>query len=96
MAIKKKGDKKEAVVKHDIKVTRAKELENVIMFDMEVNGITIYGCSYRTLTRKDNGEEFVKIGFPSHKSGNNWYNYVCFKITDEDIDVIERGIEALI
>lgn len=95
MAIK-KGDKKEAVVKHDIKVTRAKELENVIMFDMEVNGITIYGCSYRTLTRKDNGEEFAKIGFPSHKSGNNWYNYVFFKITDEDIDVIEKGIEALI
>lgn len=95
MAIK-KGDKKQAITKFDIKITRAKELENVIMFDMEVNGIMIYGCSYRTFTRKDNGEEFAKIDFPSHKSGDNWYKYVYFKITDEDIDVIEKGIEALI
>lgn len=94
-----KSKKNEEIVKHDIKVTRAKKLDdkNVIMFDMEVNGISIYGCSYRTLERKDGSGEFGKVGFPSHKaSDDKYYSYCWFKISDDDMDIIENGIEALI
>ena len=95
MAISKK---KEAKASFDIKVTRAKELENgTIMFDMDVNGVSIYGCSYKTLQRKDNGEEFAKIGFPSRKGKDDkYYNNVFFKIEDETLKSIESGIESLL
>lgn len=95
MAIGKK--KTEETANYEIKVTRAKQLDNVIMFDMEVNGVTIYGCNYKTLHRKDNGEEFAKIGFPSRKgSDGKYYNEVYFKITDELLKEIEPQIEKLI
>ncbi len=55
MALSKKKTEEKEVINHEIEVTRAKELENVIMFDMKVNDVTIYGCSYRVLTRKDTG-----------------------------------------
>ena len=96
----KKGDKaneKKAEAKLQIEVKRAKELENVIMFDMVINGITIYGCSYRELERKDGSSSFVKIGFPSRKGSDGYYyNQVYVKLNDEDIDVIEKGIEAVL
>lgn len=81
----------------EIEVTRAKDVGTAIMFDMKVNGVMIYGCSYKTLRRKDNNEEFAKIGFPSRQgSDGNWYNNVYFKITDEMIDTIEKGLDALL
>ena len=90
-------NKQQEVVDHEIKVTRAKQLDNVIMFDVIVNGVTIYGCSYRTLTRKDNGEEFGKIGFPSRKgSDDKYYCFAWFKISEKDQDEMEKQIEALI
>lgn len=88
--------KKETEIKdHDIKVNRIKELENVIMFDMVVNDVTIYGCSYKVLTRKDNGEEFGKVGFPSKKSGDTWYNHAFVKLSSADVENIEKQIESL-
>lgn len=100
MAIKKAAKAKEekAKVEYKIEVKRAKELDNgTIMFDMEVNGVMIYGCSYKVLTRKDNGEEFAKIGFPSRKgSDDKWYNNVYFKVDEDLISVIEAGIEAVV
>ena len=97
MAIDLKGKKKEAKTEsHQIEVVRTKLLENVIMFDMTVNGVTIYGCSYKTLHRKDNDEAFAKIGFPSRKGKDDkYYNHVYVKLSDEDIETIEKGIEAI-
>ena len=99
MAIKKNNAQaQEAKKSFQIEVTRAKELDNgTIMFDMVVNGITIYGCSYKTLSRKDGSGEFAKIGFPSRKGNDEkWYNHVYFKVTDAEVDQIEKGIEAII
>ena len=98
MAIKKSAKAEEKKVTYSIEVKRAKELDNgTIMFDMEVNGITIYGCSYKILQRKDNGEEFIKIGFPSRKgSDDKWYNEVYFKVDEDVISEIEKGIEAVL
>lgn len=82
---------------YDIKVTRAHELENAVMFDMDVNGVTIYGCNYKTLLRKDGSGEFIKIGFPSRKgSDGKWYSQAYFKITDEMAEEIEAQIDKLI
>lgn len=99
MAINKSAKKetKEEAKKYDIKVTRAKELQNCIMFDMEVNGVVIYGCSYRELNRKDGSGSFVKINFPQRKgSDDKYYNYAYFKITDDMIPEIEKQIEAVL
>lgn len=99
MAIKRSNKAaEEAKQSFQIEVTRAKELDNgTIMFDMIANGINIYGCSYKTLSRKDGSGDFAKIGFPSRKGSNDqWYNHVYFKITDAEVDVIEKGIEALL
>ena len=100
MALKKNVAKKEQPKQecaYEIEVTRAKDAKTAIMFDMKVNGVMIYGCSYKTLHRKDDGSEFAKIGFPSRQgSDGNWYNNVYFKITDEMIDTIEKGLDALL
>ena len=94
MALTKKKEAEKAI-DHEIEVTRAKELENVIMFDVIVNGVAIYGCSYRVLTRKDNGEEFGKVGFPSKKSGETWYNHAFVKLSPADVENIEKQLEKL-
>lgn len=92
----KKGSGKE-VVNHEIKVTRANDIEKCIMFDMEVNGVKIYGCSYRELKRHDGSGSFAKIGFPSRKGSDDKYYAQCwFKISDKDLEAIEKGIEALL
>ena len=99
MAIKKSAKAaEEAKVEFQITVKRAKELDNgTIMFDMEANGVMIYGCSYKVLTRKDNGEEFAKVGFPSRKGADDkWYNNVYFKIEPDTLAKIEQGIESLL
>lgn len=95
MALSKKKTEEKEVINHEIEVTRAKELENVIMFDMKVNDVTIYGCSYRVLTRKDTGEEFGKVGFPSKKSGDNYYNHAFVKLSAADVENIEKQLEKL-
>lgn len=95
MALSKKKTEEKEVTNHEIEVTRAKELENVIMFDMKVNDVTIYGCSYRVLTRKDTGEEFGKVGFPSKKSGDNYYNHAFVKLSAADVETIEKQLEKL-
>lgn len=98
MAITKKNTEK-AAEKLQIEVTRAKDLadKNVIMFDMVVNGVTIYGCSYREMQKKDGSGSFAKIGFPSRKGQDDkYYNHCYVKLTDDDITEIERGIEAKI
>ena len=95
MAIQKKETKKAAF---NIEIKRVKDLGNgTIMFDMDVNGVMIYGCSYKTLKRSDNGEEFAKVGFPSRKGKDDkWYNDAYFKIGDEEMQAIEKGIESLL
>ena len=98
MAINKKAKKEAADERsYEVKVTRAKDIEKCIMFDMEVNGVAIYGCSYRELQRKDGSGSFPKVNFPQRKgSDGNYYNYAWFKISDEIMDVIEKGIEAVL
>lgn len=101
MALKVKAkaeNKTENAVNYDIKVTRAHALDNgVVMFDMVVNGVTIYGCNYRVLSRKDGSGDFGKIGFPSRKGADGkYYNEVYFSISNEIVENIEKQLEAMI
>ena len=78
---------------YDVKVTRAKEVkEGQVVFDMTVNGVTIYGCWYREGTSKK-GEPYQMISFPSHadNKGEKYYNHVWFKIDDDTkADIIDQ------
>ena len=79
-----------------IEVTRVKELENCFMFDAKVNGVMIYGMSYKELQRKDGSGSFVKIDFPSRKGNDGkYYSHCYFKVTDAMITTIEEQIEKL-
>lgn len=90
----KKETENKASVDMTIEVTRAKECENGnISFDMIVNGVSIYGCFYKTVETKD-GKTFDVVDFPQHKVGDKWLHYVYFK-TDADImKKIEDAIKA--
>ena len=97
--VKKSEDsKKYNVPAQSIKVDRAKSFDKAIMFDMTVlDCIKIYGCSYRTYTDKQTGEEKGIVGFPQKQGKDNkWYNHVYFFVTEEALAEIEKQIEALI
>ena len=95
MALSKKKEAAAEIVNHEIKVTRVKELDNVIMFDMVVNDVSIYGCSYKVLTNHETKEEFGKVGFPSKKSGDTWYNQAYVKLSAADMENIEKQLESM-
>lgn len=93
-----KGSKtKENTQGYDVKVTRAKEVqEGQVVFDMVVNGITIYGCWYREGTSKK-GEAYQMVSFPSQKaSDGKYYNHCWFKIEDDVKANIIEQLEKLV
>ena len=80
----------------DVKVTRAREVkEGSVAFDMEVNGITVYGCWYNEYKTKED-KEGTMISFPSYKNGDKYYNHVWFPISKELKDNIVAQIEKLV
>lgn len=85
-------------VNYDVKVTRAKEIdEKTVVFDMIVNGVTIYGCWYREGTSAKTGKDYQMISFPSQKSNDGkYYNHCWFKIDDENqaniIDQLQKMV----
>lgn len=84
--------KKENTVKNTIKINRAKKFDNGgIVFDMEVNGVTIYNC--RWVETKDS--EFA--AFPSNKGKDGkYYNIAYVKLTDEDTQDIKSTVMRLV
>ena len=104
MAIKKKEAAKEAAHAQalEISVKRAKDFTEegndgfIIAFDMEVNGITIYGCWYRE-DKDKKGEDYQMVSFPSHKGNDGkFYNWAYVKLSKEDTEKISKMIEELL
>ena len=89
--------KKETQNTYDVKVTRAKEMDNGnVAFDMVVNGVTIYGCWYREGKSKD-GNEYQMISFPSQKGKDGkYYSNAWFKIEDDVKDDIIAQLQNLV
>lgn len=101
MAINKKA-KAEAEKTADltIEVSRVKDLADekgtCIAFDMQVNGVTIYGCYYREGKQKD-GKDYSMVAFPSRKvADGKYYKHAYVKLSDADVDNISKQIEALL
>lgn len=84
--------KKEAnEVTVNAKVTRANQVGETVFFDMEVNGVTIYGCKVVEGSKGD------FISFPSHKGKDGkYYNHAWVKLTEEQSkEIIAQVEEAL-
>ena len=82
--------------KYDVQVTKAREVkEGSVAFDMEVNGISVYGCWYNEYKTKE-GKEGTMISFPSYKNKDNYYNHVWFPISKELKEYIIAQIEKLV
>ena len=84
--------KKEASnVTIDAKVTRANQVNDAVFFDMEVNGVTIYGCK---VIEGKNGDF---VSFPSHKGKDGkYYNHAWVKLSDEDTAAIVKQVEEML
>ena len=96
------AEKKEKRVEYVVKVLRAKDftekskLDTNVAFDMEVNGIKIYGCWFKEGTSKD-GKDYSVISLPSQKGKDgNYYSVAWFPISKElTKDIREQIVNML-
>lgn len=90
----KKPEKKTESVVQSVEVTRAKAFDNGgVVFDMVLNGVTIYG------SRVVEGKNGDFISFPSRQGKDDkYYNHVWIKLTEDDtkliISQVEKALEA--
>lgn len=91
MALKNNNAAKE---QYNVKVERAHRFDNgSIAIDLKVNGVNIYGATYRV--KKDSDEGF--ISFPARKGSNDqWYNYCWFPVSPVQLADIEDQIDSLL
>ena len=96
------AEKKEKRVDYVVNVLRAKDftekskLDTNVTFDMEVNGIKIYGCWLKEGTGKD-GKEYSLISLPSHKGKDgNYYSVAWFPISKELTKEIREQIVKML
>lgn len=97
MAVNRKTSNKSENQEYNVQVKRAHEFDSGdIGFDMVVNGVSIYNCTYKSGTSKD-GKDYSFVSFPSRKaSDGNYYNFAYFKVSDEVLQDIETQIEKLL
>ena len=91
-----RGNKENVKANYEVSILRAHELDaSNIAFDMEVNGVKIYGCFYKE--GKTKGKEWSFISFPSEKcKDGNYYNKAYFPIDDElKEDILAKIEDAL-
>lgn len=80
-----------APVVNDLKVLRAKEYQDNIFMDLEINGVTIYGCRFVE------GSKGNFVSFPSHKGKDGkYYNYAYIKLDDAMIQLIDEELDKLL
>lgn len=90
----KKASRPDPIEVKSFLVKRAIECRNgAVLFDLELNGVTIYGCSIVTSERDDS--EF--IGFPSRKGNDGkYYSIAWAPLSDEDtadiIDAVDKKL----
>ena len=75
----------------DLKVVRAKEFDDNVFFDMEVNGVTIYGCRY---VEGKNGDF---IAFPSKKGKDGkYYKHAYVELDEAMVSLIDEQLDKLL
>lgn len=97
-----KGAEKEEKIDYVVKVLKAKDfskdskLDTNVAFDMEVNGIKIYGCWLKEGTSKK-GKDYSLVSLPSKKgSDDNYYNVAWFPISKELVEEIRDQIVEML
>lgn len=82
--MRKTSENVETKTEYVVEVLKAKEVkEGRVVFDMKVNGVTIYGCWYTEYTTKD-GKDGTMVSFPSYKGDNGkFYNHTWFPVSTE-------------
>lgn len=76
---------------HDV----SKDGKTRILFDMDVNGVSVSGCTYRE-GEKD-GKEWQMVTFPQRKgTDDNYYNIVWMPMSKELTQTIAAQIEQML
>ena len=92
-----KVNDKNFITINDISIDRANEIKDgVVMFDLTVGHIKIYGMSMRHMTNND-GQEWDAISFPARKADNGkYYDIAWFPMSAElKAQVAEKVIDKL-
>lgn len=91
MALKRKEKEEKQTVISDVKVLRAKEYKDTVFCDLEINGVSIYGCRY---VEGKNGDF---ISFPSYKAKDGkYYNHAYVKLDEAMVTLIGEEISKLL
>ena len=75
--------KKNSKVYYEVKVLKAHEVKDGrVVFDIEVNGVKVYGCWYIEYKNKE-GKEGTMISFPSYLGNDEktYYNHAWFPMS---------------
>lgn len=94
MAVK-RPNKDTSITDFNVQVLKAREFKWGITLDLQVNGITIYGCVHKEGVK--DGKPWSMITFPSYKgSDGKYYNNCWFPISNELKDEIEKQISDML
>lgn len=91
----KKSD--EAKREYGCVVTRAKEIkEGTVSFDMEVNGVKVYGCWYKEGT-SSTGKDYQIVNLPQKKgSDGKYYSIAWIPMSKEVRENIIEQLQKLV
>lgn len=85
-----------------VDVARATKNENIVMVDLDVNGVKIKSCMIKEATVTKDGEKYKKgdkcyfLNFPSEKVGDKYYNRAWFPYSNENLEDIINQVQALL
>lgn len=83
--------KQEAAKIYNLEVTRAKEYKDTVFFDVNINGVMIYGCRY---VEGKNGDF---VSFPSYKgSDGKYYSHAYIKLGEAEVSLIDEQIDKVL
>ena len=76
---------------YNLEVKRAKEYKDTVFFDVDINGVMIYGCRF---VEGKNGDF---VSFPSYKgSDGKYYSHAYIKLDEASVKLIDEQIDQLL
>lgn len=90
---------KDYVIKVD-KVIKTKN-DNLLMINLDVNGVLINGCFLKEVTVKQDGQKYKAgdkcyiVDYPSQKVGDKYYRQVWFPVSNENLASIIEQVKEL-
>ena len=76
---------------YNLEVKRAKEYKDTVFFDVDINGVMIYGCRF---IEGKNGDF---VSFPSYKgSDGKYYSHAYIKLDEGNVALIDEQIDNLL